>query len=330
MTAQPLFEDAHLQRMEQATLWLQRMHQAADDEHVVEDWLDWCQRDPLNQQAFDEVAAIWELTGKLQTAPVASAAAQPRRSRRYWLVATLAGLAIAGAGSAWWLVQQQDELLVSEFSSPIGRNSTQTLADGSVLELGGGSRVTVSIGRRERRVELHEGELYVSVHHEATRPFSVHVGKLQVIATGTAFNVLRTTEHTTVTVAEGSVKALYEDQGNTAPTVHVQSGQMLVHSQSSNSVIVRQAEPLNATAWRTGWLRFKNEPLGEVIETINRYATRRTVIEDARVRALTVNLTTQIDRVETAVQALPHVVPVVVSERAGILLVGPGSGMSRD
>ena len=55
-------DDTRVQRMEQAALWLQRMHAGADDERVVESWLDWCQRDPLNQQAFDEIAAVLGLS----------------------------------------------------------------------------------------------------------------------------------------------------------------------------------------------------------------------------------------------------------------------------
>jgi transmembrane sensor len=209
--------------------------------------------------------------------------------------------------------------------APAVRGGWCRLADGSVLELGGGTRVTVSIGPQARRVELHAGELYVTVHHEPARPFSVNVGKLQVIATGTAFNVLRTAEHTTVTVAEGSVKALFEDQDSTTPNVHVQSGYQLVHSQSANNFIVRQTDPLHASAWRSGWLNFENETLGEVIETINRYSARRMVIEDARVRALTLTSSAHIDRIAAWVQALPHALPVAVTERTATLLVGPRS-----
>jgi transmembrane sensor len=330
MTAQPLFEDTRLQRMEQATLWLQRMHADTADERVVEAWLDWCTRDPLNQQAFDEIAAVWELSGKLAQVPEAAAPVSTR-SRRQVLVASMAALGAAVAGSAWWFNRGADEVLLSELSSPVGRNSTHTLADGSVLELGGGTRVTVAIGARARRVALHAGELYVSVHHDSARPFSVIVDKLQVIATGTAFNVLRTLAHTTVTVAEGSVKALYEDQGIAAPNVHVQSGQQLVHTQATGSLVVRQADPRNVTAWRTGWLSFDNEPLGEVIETVNRYAARRLVIEDARVQALTLTGTAHIDRIEKWVQGLPHALQVVVTQRPdGSRLIGPRSGRRSD
>lgn len=334
MTALPPFEDTRLHRMEQAALWLQRMHAATADERVVDAWLDWCQRDPLNQQAFDEIAAIWELGGQLGQAPRAADIAEPvRRPRRQLLAAAVAALGIAVAGSAWWLNRDAGEVLLTELTSPVGRNSTYTLADGSVLELGGGTHVTVAIGSDERRVTLHAGELYVSVHHEPARPFSVSVDKLQVIATGTAFNVLRTTGHTTVTVAEGSVKALYGEQDAIASNVQLlQTGQQLVLS-SSNGVIVRQADLHDVTAWRSGWLHFKNEPLVEVIEAVNRYTTRTIAIEGPQVKEIPFTTSVQIDsadRIRDWKRGL-RALPVTVTERAdGSLLLGPRSGTRSD
>jgi ferric-dicitrate binding protein FerR (iron transport regulator) len=54
-----------LQRMKEAALWLQRLHEGTVEDDVLHAWLDWCQCDPLNQQVFDELAEIWEMSGKL-------------------------------------------------------------------------------------------------------------------------------------------------------------------------------------------------------------------------------------------------------------------------
>jgi transmembrane sensor len=334
MTAQIGFEDAQLQRMEQAATWLQRMCTTRPDERLVEAWLDWCQRDPLNQQAFDEMAAIWELSAQIplpQAAPgLAGGAAVPARRRA--LAASLAGLGLATlAAGAWWLARPaQEQMLTSELSSPIGINSTRRLADGSLLELGGGTRVTIVIGAHERRVELHEGELFVTVHHDSSRPFTVDAGKLEVLATGTAFNVLRTDERTTVTVAEGSVDALYAD-GVEAPNMRLQPSQQLVYAHETHSVLVRDANPGDATAWRSGTLYFQNEPLSEVIAKVNRYAARRIVIEDPQVGALSFTGTARTDRIQGWLQALPHIFPVSVVERAsGSQLIAPRSDVRTD
>lgn len=313
MTAPSRVDDSQLQRMEQATLWLQRMHAGADDERVVEEWLDWCQRDPLNQQAFDELAAIWELSGNLGAAQAPSAAPRMTQRRRYALAASLGALIVSAVAGAWWVNQPARQgVLVSELTSPTGVNTTSALADGSLLELGGGTRVTVEIGPRERRILLHEGELYVTVHKDPSRPFSVDAGRLEAIATGTAFNVLLTEDRTTVTVAEGSVEALYEGQAAATPNMRVTSSQQLVYSHSSHSAEVREADPQRAIAWRGGKLHYENEPLSEVVATVNRYSDKRILIEDPRVGMMNFFGTVHLDNIGGWLKGLPDIHPVAV------------------
>src|SRR5690606_21085018 len=105
--------------------------------------------------------------------------------------------------------------------------------------------------------------------------------RLAVTATGTAFNVQRSIDRTTVTVVEGSVSAHYEGAGTGLPDVALQAGQQLVFTHATHSVRVREADTADAIAWRTGLLHFRSEPLSEVIATVNRYADRPIVIEDA-------------------------------------------------
>lgn len=323
-------EEARLQRMDAAATWLQRLHGTEQDEGLLDEWLDWCQRDPANQQAFDELAAIWEACAGLGPELRASAPAPAQMTRRHFaMAASAAGLGLAAvAGGTWWMspapVEQRQ---VSEHSSPLGHNSSATLPDGSVLELGGGTRVTVSIGPHARRVELHEGEVFVAVHKDAARPFSVEAGRLKVIATGTEFNVLRTAERTTVTVAEGSVDALYDGQSEETPNVSLQTSQQLVYSHASRRVVVRQTDPRQAIAWRSGVLHFENDPLSEVIVKINRYSETQILIEDPRVGAMSVNGTAHADRIHGWLLGLPHVLPVKVEQLPdGRHLIGPKSG----
>lgn len=322
MTVQFLHEDARLQRLEQASLWLQRMREPAADDRMVEEWLDWCQRDPLNKQAFDEIAAVWDLGGRLdpaaavETPPVT--AQKPLHSRRMALAASVAGLGLAlVAGGSWWVNRTASGVGQStHLSSPIGVNAVETLADGSVLDLGGGTRVTVEIGPHRRRINLHEGELYVAVHPDAARPFSVDAGKLKAIATGTAFNVLRTEARTIVTVVEGSVAAHYENQPASTPDMQLQPGQQLVYSHASHSAQLRQANPRDVIAWRTGMLHFQNEPLSEVVASLNRYAATPIVIEDPQVRAMSFLGTARTDHIDGWLEALPHALPVSITRLA--------------
>jgi transmembrane sensor len=318
------FEDPRLQRMEEATLWLQRMRAAGPDDRIVDEWLDWCQRDPLNLQAFDDISAVWEVSGHLPREPVTTkAASSGARIPRRAMAASLAGLGLAGLAATLWWQTSRDNVLVSEFESRIGENSVRKLGDGSVLELGGGTRVTVSLGKRERHVTLHEGEVFATVRHDASRPFFVTSGVLDVVATGTAFNVLRTAHRTTVTVTEGSVAAFQEGRSAEA-NVRLQKGQQLTYAHASHSVAVRQADQAHSATWRTGVLYFQGEPLAEVIASINRYTAASITIDDSLVGKLAYTGTVHTNAVESWLAALPYSFAVtVVKQPDGSRVIGP-------
>lgn len=335
MSKQPEFDDARLQRMQQASHWLQRMSDTEDDPRVVESWLEWCQSDPRNQQAFDDIAVVWELGGRVEAQPQPRlAAAGMTIVRRRALAASLAGLGLALAGVWWFARPHAQEVLTTEFTSPVGVNTTQTLPDGSLLALGGGTRVSIIDGPDERRVRLHEGELYVTVKHEPARPFLVAVDGLEVIATGTEFDVLRTTARTVVTVADGSVVARYEGRRIELPGDVLRAGQQLVLADGSPRPVVRQVKVTDVIAWRSGLLSFDGEPLSEVISIVNRYSSRQVVIAGERVRTMPVIGTVRTDDIEDWLRALPHAdfpVPVTIGQNAdGTWVIAPSSAARSD
>jgi transmembrane sensor len=319
MTARIGHEDVRLQRMEQATLWLQRMRDADADGRVVDDWLEWCQRDPLNQQAFDEMAEIWELTGRIGDASTDARAIAPApvQASRRALFASLSGVGLLAIGGAWWLARPAPQVVATvEYRSPVGMNATHTLPDGSVLELGGGTEVAVVMAAHERRVVLRSGELFVTVSHDSSRPFKVESDMIEVVATGTAFNVQRTAARTTVAVAEGSVDALYRGQSGPDSKLPLQAGQQLVHPHGTSTLEVRQVDLRHVGAWRTGMLYFAGVPLSDVVDTLNRYAGARILVEDARLSAEPYGGSARIDNIDGWLKALPLSFAATVATRA--------------
>jgi transmembrane sensor len=248
--------------------------------------------------------------------------------RRFALAASLAGLGLAVTGSGWLMKRTGFAVRsAQEYSSPVGVNTSHTLQDGSVLELGGRTFAAVSFSEHARRVALLDGELFVAVNRDPLRPFSVQAGRLKVVATGTQFNVMHTRARTTVTVAEGSVDALYEEKGEQTPKVSLLTGQQLIYSHDTHRVVVRHADPEEATAWRTGTLPFRDEPLSEVVAKINRYSARAILVENEHVARLLFTGTALADNIHGWLRAVQDVLPVTVRKlRDGRYLIGPRPG----
>ncbi len=56
--------DSTLSRLSEAAEWLQRLHQSADDETLLE-WQRWLDQAVENAQAFERMETVWQAMGQL-------------------------------------------------------------------------------------------------------------------------------------------------------------------------------------------------------------------------------------------------------------------------
>lgn len=330
--------DKHeLTRLEEAAEWLQTLLVRPGDDAVLESWLDWCAREPGNQQAFDGLLEVWRATGELLpvreavTQDSAQSPASRRTSRRYLLAAAVAGVALMAGGGAWMTLRDNSPPQRESFVSPIGVNTVGRLPDGSVMELGGRSQATLTYTSKLRQVDVITGEAFFTVQKDQKRPFVVTAGSLQVTAVGTAFNVRRMEDRVVVSVSEGAINVAragseHEERERRRTEAHISvlAGQELVYIANTKSISIRSIDPSLVTAWRTGVLKFVEEPMAVVIASINRYSPREIVIRDADVADLRFTGTARIDRIENWLRAVENAFSLtVVDLEDGRVLLAP-------
>lgn len=82
------------------------------------------------------------------------------------------------------------EVMMEEFSTPMGVKSSLTLSDGTKVLLNSGSSIRfVKNFESDKRDIFLVGEGYFEVAKDPNRPFAVHTGVIKSIALGTAFNI---------------------------------------------------------------------------------------------------------------------------------------------
>jgi len=215
------------------------------------------------------------------------AAARPSRRLAVFAVAASVLILLSGAFVAF-----KDELFHAphRFTTVVGGLQAIPMADGSRVTLNTDSEVRISLGDRERVVEIEYGEAFFQVAHDPQRPFIVRAGERRVIAVGTRFSVRRQGPDLRVVVEEGTVR--YQDHAGEPPT----SGGTLLPAGSfaraeGATLRVEQrpiAEAERNLTWRSGLLTFRDTPLAEAAAEFNRYNTRKIVIEDPSIAALEV------------------------------------------
>lgn len=292
---------------------------------------DWLAADPAHAIAFRRCRETWERFAPLAAtslAPAASGATLPSagqeapgpRSRAAGIVATLLGLA---ACMAFVLISIRADRHTEADALGLPPPCEQlTLADGSVVELNRGARVTVQFDAARRHLRLEHGEANFTVAHEPSRPFIVDAGGLEVQAVGTAFNVRVANQDVDVLVTEGRVKiaptsasrpaapaparALPSDA--TGPTMLAAGqGALVERGPAAASPQVRTFHPREIEArlaWQPRLLEFDDAPLSAIVGEFNRRNPVRLVIRDPAVADRRMSLSFRSDNLAGFVRLL--------------------------
>jgi transmembrane sensor len=125
-----------------------------------------------------------------------------RRTHLFGLAASVATLAVAAGAWLWFALPS------SVYTTAIGEQRSLVFADGSTVEMNSKSKIQVRYSRRERAVDLLEGQALFHVAKDHARPFIVSAQGTWVRAVGTQFDVYERRSGTVVTVLEGQVAVL--------------------------------------------------------------------------------------------------------------------------
>ena len=229
----------------------------------------WLEASPEHAHLYDVVSvADAEIAPRIERRP----AAAMRRLR--WPViggAIAAAMALAAVLSP---ILNQPGFKPQEIASAPGQKLTVRLADGSRIEMNGGTRLVLDGPRHAR---LDRGEALFTVIHDDARPFEVVSGAAVVRDVGTTFNLVREPMTFTVTVSEGEV-IFNPDREN----VHLPAGRKL--EESGDRVLVTALDPAQVGGWRQGRLIYRGASMERVAADLTR-GLGMTIAADSSVSA---------------------------------------------
>lgn len=233
--------------------------------------------DPRNAAAYDEVAASAGLiraqaeADGLQALRRATLGRVARRSARRSvaprLAAAAAALLIVAAPLGLALRSLPSAAAPTEYRTEIGQKLDVTLEDGSRVTLDTASRVRLAYSARERRLILLAGQARFDVAKHQPRPFIVEAAGQQVTAHGTAFDVRLERAETRVALIEGRVTVAGRGRA-----VAMQPGELLVAGARGMALKRDPGAVAAITSWNEGLVVAQNQPLGQVVAEMNRYA----------------------------------------------------------
>lgn len=295
----------------------------------------WVMSDPAHMQAFDYAERFWEQL-KIVSDPAdaqaeevldVSAAARSNNRSTVSIIGTSVVLSLAAVAITFLILDRRsgaiDKSSAITYHTDIAESRTISLADGSRIVLGPGSRVETRIDDEKRAVSLLSGEAYFDVTKDVTRTFSVVTGNAEISVVGTQFDVRAASNKTHIAVAEGRVQVgliATETAKRTEGSFALNPGQAVVLQQGSVSEVSNVSIDL-VGAWRNNRLAFFNEPLASVVEQVNRYDRREILLVDLDLAALMVSATLDASDIDTLLDTLAEIYPLAITERGTNQLV---------
>lgn len=289
----------------------------------------WREVSPEHNRAFAEATLMWELMGEVAAmvpagdaaGVVAAGQVRPIRfGRRAFLVgggalaASLAGAAIvhpplglwpsAAEMRAGYRTDRGERRLIGAAGAATVELNTQTSLDFHPTGQGGAA------------IDLISGEAAVSLGSSASEVL-VTAGPVRTEARQGAFNVRRDGGLVCVTCIDGQVSVFAPGAGTL-----LRKGQQVAYSEGELHPVV-SADPDVVGAWRHGLLVFRDAPLSDLVDEVNRYRPGRIILLDQDLARRHVVATFRLDRIEDAVTFVRHVMKVPARTLpGGIVLLG--------
>ena len=275
--------------------WLQ-----GDDPTADEDWALWLAENPAARVEVEKARLLWQsmafrshtLGGavldqawqKLQEQVAGGtsgvdpeAEGTPARILPIWgwlAVASILLLAGVWVGKDYFASHQTPRL--AETRTTNGQQLTLKLADGTTVRLNAGSMLTYpeTFPTDKREVRL-KGEAYFEVAPNATAPFIIRTGDVDVQVIGTKFTVKAypESEFVKVAVVEGkvAVQANSEDAAPAGKKVMLTKDEMATVEKSNSELNVTNYDRNDALGWQNGILYIEKADFPQIIKQLERW-----------------------------------------------------------
>lgn len=278
----------------------------------------------IDQLRHDVHASLNAASAHDAPAKLATRSAEPSLWSRCWqrLGNSLPSVALASCAmvvlvcSLLWFDQRQPEYQQT-FASARGQFISQTLPDGSKVELDTGTELHIALYRDRREVRLQHGQAMFHVSKDAEKPFHVLTDHARITVLGTQFSVRNINEQVNVAVREGKVRVAafnqHDTKGQASGIAILQAGDAINLAAGDLSAL-KHIAPEAVACWRTGRLTFDNTTLADALAEFERYTPTGLSLADPSLAKLRISGSFEVSKLKQFTTALTQVLPVRINK----------------
>lgn len=196
---------------------------------------------------------------------------------------------------------------INQLYIPNGKRASLLLPDGTKIWINSGTFVSFPTTFRERdRTISTNGEIYIEVAPDQTRPFYVKTSLFDIKVHGTQFNVMayEADEVKSVVLVKGSVEIYNTHQKNLFlkpdEMLNVVGGQWSVHT----------VDTYNYICWKDGVLKFSGENMSDILLRLSRHYGVKFDCDPQAARLVCSGKLVLFDDLDQVLQTLSDIFPI--------------------
>ncbi len=256
-------------------------------EEEENDVLDWIEKSDLNREKFNNLKNLWTISGLLNktvserskalSGKVEAITGAKRKMILYGILkyAAIIILTFTISGLVSYNVYENKQKKFYNTSQkvivPSGQRADLTMSDGTVVSVNSGSIIEYphNFSAKNRHLFL-KGEALFQVSSDAKRPFIVTVNNIDVVATGTCFNIdsYSNKNYFDVTLIDGTVE-LFSREGELM--THLNPNENARISLVNDEIIIAAVDPYFYTSWKDGFITFSDRRLEDIAYDLERW-----------------------------------------------------------
>jgi transmembrane sensor len=318
---------------QQAVGWVQKLASGKATAADVAGAEQWRLQDPRHLKAYEDAERIWQrmaVVGRAKYGPDANfmGALQEYGQQRAVMTRRAmlgAGVASIGAAAIYGMMKPPLGLwpsyseLRADFRTGTGEQRTVAFAGNVEIALNTQTSLAVrSATATEDRIELIAGEASFATPSRSSRALAVFSAGGKVVSEAGQFELrcLGEGDMAVVTCLDGRLRV--ESGGDVA---ELQAGQRLSYAAHRVGAI-NAVDPGAISDWRRGVVVFRNTPLVEAVEEMNRYRAGRIILRNAEQGRRLLSGRFRIDQMEQALAQVEHTFKLNVARYpAGIVVL---------
>jgi transmembrane sensor len=318
---------------QQAVGWVQKLASGSATEDDIAGAKRWRMQDPRHLKAYENAERIWQRMAVVGRAKYGSdanfmGALQDYGQQRAVMTRRAmigAGVVSIGAGTIYGMIKPPLGLwpsyseLRADFRT--GTGEQRTIAFAGDVEIALNTQTSLAVRpatTTEDRVELITGEASFATPSRSSRALAVFSAGGKIVSEAGRFELrcLGAGDHVVVTCLDGRLKV---ESG--ADVAELQTGQKISYGGRRLGAI-DAIDPSAVSEWRRGVVVFRNTPLSDAVEEMNRYRAGRIILRNAAQGQRLLSGRFRIDQMEQALAQIEHTFKLNVARYpAGIVVL---------